>query len=219
MTTPPRSLSRTACRGAGVIAAIGWAALAMQLVVTLGMMTADGHSVPAALWRYLGYFTILTNLLVALTMTRVARGRWPGGHAADVSVITGVVLAIAIVGVVYEVLLSGRVPAMGPLWWTADRLLHYAVPALSVVWWILAVPKHTLGAADPVRWLAYPALYLVYALARGAVDQWYPYFFIDVGAIGYRRALTNASLLSVGMLVAGYAVVGIVALTRTLRRS
>ena len=219
MTTPPSSLSRAAGRAASVIAAIGWLALAMQLVVTLGMMTADGHSVPAALWRYLGYFTILTNLLVALTMTRVARERWPGGPVPDVSVITGVVLAIAIVGVVYEVLLSGRVPAMGPLWWTADRLLHYAVPALSVVWWILAVPKHTLGAGDPVRWLAYPALYLVYALARGAVDQWYPYFFIDVGAIGYRRALTNASLLSVGMLAAGYVVVGLAALTRVSRRS
>ena len=219
MTTPPSVLSRTARRAAGVIATIGWLALVMQLVVTLGMMTADGHSVPAALWRYLGYFTILTNLLVALTMTRVARERWPGGPAPQVSVITGVVLAIAIVGVVYEVLLSGRVPAMGPLWWTADRLLHYVVPALSVVWWLVAVPKHTLGAGDPVRWLAYPAAYLVYALARGAVDQWYPYFFIDVGAIGYRQALTNASLLSVGMLAVGYVVVGLVALAHTSRRS
>lgn len=219
MTTPPSVLSHAARRGAGVIAAIGWLALGLQLVVTLGMMTADGHTVPAALWRYLGYFTILTNLLVALTMTRVARDRWPGGAAPHVSIVSGVVLAIAIVGVVYEVLLSGRVPAMGPLWWTADRLLHYVVPTLAVLWWLAFVPKHTLGAGDPIRWLAYPAGYLVYALARGAVDQWYPYFFIDVAAIGYGQALTNAALLSVGMLAVGYVVVGLVALTRFSRHS
>jgi hypothetical protein len=223
MSTPritlPPPFSRAARTAAAVIAAIGWLALAMQLVVTLGMMTADGHSVPAAVWRYLGYFTILTNLLVAVTMTRVARDRWPAGAAPQVSVVSGVVLAIAIVGVVYEVLLSGRVPAMGPLWWTADRLLHYVVPTLAVLWWLACVPKHTLGARDPVRWLAYPAGYLVYALARGAVDQWYPYFFIDVAAIGYGQALTNAALLSVGMLAVGYVIVGLVALTRTSRTS
>lgn len=219
MTMSQVTLSPAARRMAAVIAAVGWLALGLQLTVTLGMMTADGHSVPAALWRYLGYFTILTNLLVAVTMTRVARARWPGGAAPQISVVSGVVLAIAIVGVVYEVLLSGRVPAMGPLWWTADRLLHYVVPALAVLWWLVFVPKHTLGAGDPVRWLAYPVGYLVYALARGAVDQWYPYFFIDVAAIGYGRALTNAALLSGGMLAAGYVVVGLVALARTSRDS
>lgn len=219
MPSPVSALSESARRAAAVIAAIGWLALTLQLAVTVGMMTADGSSVPAAIWRYLGYFTILTNLLVAFTMTRVARHRWPGGVAPSLSVVSGVVLAIAIVGVVYEVLLSGRVPAMGPVWWTADRLLHYVVPTLAVLWWLVFVPKHTLGARDPLRWLAYPAGYLVYALARGATDQWYPYFFIDVAAIGYGQALTNAALLSAGMLAVGYVVVGLVALTRTWRNS
>lgn len=197
------------------IATFGWIALALQLAVSVQMMTADGASLPAAIWRYLGYFTILTNLLVAVMHTRVALRRWPGGPAPDPSTITGVVLAIAIVGVVYEVLLSGRVPAMGPVWWTADRLLHYVVPAMTVLWWLLFVPGRALTFADPLRWLAYPVSYLVYALARGAVDGWYPYFFIDVGAIGYARALANGAVLSLSMLVAGLAVVAAV---RTMRR-
>ncbi|MEZ5420482.1 MAG: Pr6Pr family membrane protein [Vicinamibacterales bacterium] len=69
-----------------------------------------------------------------------------------------------------------------------------------------------------MRWLAYPVAYLAYALTRGSVDGWYPYFFIDVAAIGYGRALTNAALLSGGMLVAGYAVVALVVLARWARR-
>lgn len=185
------------------------------------MMTADGYSLAAAIWRYLGYFTILTNLLVAVRHTRVAIGRWPDGPAPDASAITGMVLAIAIVGVVYEVLLSGqvllsgRVPAMGPVWWTADRLLHYVVPALTVGWWVLFVPGHALGIADPPRWLVYPVSYLAYSLTRGAFDGWYPYFFIDAGAIGFVRALSNSAALSVSMLLAGFA---LVATVRAFRR-
>lgn len=217
--TSHAAITTTGRRVAAVIAAIGWLALALQLTVSLTMLTADGHSLAGAVWRYLGYFTILTNLIVALTMTRVAQSRWPGGTPPDAPTITGVVLTIAIVCVSYDLLLSGRVPAMGPLWWTADRLLHYAVPVLSVGWWLAWVPKQPLGAAHPPRWLIFPALYLVYAIARGAVDGWYPYYFIDVGALGYAQTFTNALMLSAAMLVAGYVVVGVVALTRGRRDS
>jgi len=54
-------------------------ALALQLAVSVQMRTADGYSLAGAIWRYLGYFTILTNLPVAVTHMRVALGRWPGG--------------------------------------------------------------------------------------------------------------------------------------------
>ena len=216
---PHADVSAMGRRVAAAIAAIGWLALALQLTVSITMLTSDGHSLAGAVWRYLGYFTILTNLIVAVTMTRVAQGRWPGGTLPDVPAITGVVLTIAIVCVTYDLLLSGRVPAMGPLWWTADRLLHYVVPVLSVGWWLVWVPKQALGAAHPPRWLIFPALYLVYAIVRGAVDGWYPYYFIDAGALGYAQTLTNALVLSAAMLVAGYVVVGVVALTRGRRDS
>lgn len=213
------ALSPQARRASVVIAGVGWVALTLQLAVSVRMMTADGHSVVAALWRYLGYFTILTNLLVATMHTRVARDRWPGGPAASPSAITGIVLAIAIVGVVYEVLLSGRVPAMGPVWWTADRLLHYAVPALTVLWWVRFVPASTLTFADALRWLVYPVSYLVYALARGAVDGWYPYFFIDVGRLGYPAALANAFALALAMLTAGLVLVAVTRAVGAMGRS
>lgn len=210
--------SPAARRAAALIATTGWLALSMQLTVTIGMMTADGHSVPAAIWRYLGYFTILTNVLVAITMSRIAWPRTFGGDPSA-SAVTGTVLAIAVVGVVYHWLLSAIVPAMGPLWWTADRLLHYLIPAASVVWWVAFASTHDLGLRDPIRWLAFPVSYLVYALARGAVDGWYPYFFINVATIGYTRTFTNAALLSAATLVVGYAVVGLVLWSRSRRSS
>lgn len=210
MAIPTSVLSSPTRRVAGVIAALAWLALAMQLTVTVRMMTEDGASLAEALWRYLGYFTILTNLLVAVTMTRVALGRGP-----DVPAITGVVLAIAIVCVSYDVLLSDIAPEMGPLWSTADRLLHYVVPITSALWWLVFVPKQSLTMRHPPQWIVFPVAYFLYALVRGAFDDWYPYFFIDAGMLGYPRTLLNALGLSLGMLLAGYA---IVALARLLSR-
>ena len=201
------AISAAGCQAAGILAALGWVALALQLVVSIDLTTSAGRTVVAALWSYLGYFTILTNLLVAVTLTRVWRGRKSGSTTPSISTISGVMLAIAIVGVVYHTLLSMRVPAMGPLWWTADRMLHYLIPILSVLWWLKYVPTHTLTYRDAVTWLAFPVGYLAYALVRGSFDGWYPYFFIDVGALGYRRTLMNATVLSVAMLSAGGIVV------------
>ena len=50
----------------------------------------------------LGYFTILTNLLVAATFLSVAAGRPPSPRWFG-----GVLLAIALVGVIYAALLAG----------------------------------------------------------------------------------------------------------------
>lgn len=215
MPSPPAPqtpvLSAAGRLAAGVVALVATGGLLLQLLVTLGMLTAQGFSVPAALWRYLAFFTVLTNLLVAVTLaaaTRAGSGRGPSP-----STITGVVLAIGVVGVVYDQLLSGRVPEMGAMWWTADRTLHYVVPSLTVLWWLVFVPKHTLTVADPPRWLAYPLGYLVYALVRGAFDGWYPYFFVDVGQLGYPQALLNAAGLAIAMLIVGYGLVAVVRLT------
>ncbi len=204
MTTP---LAR---RFAAPLAVIGWSALALQLAVSVGLSREAGQSVAIGLWRFIGYFTILTNVRVALAFTRLARG----GAVASAP-FTGVVLAIGVVGVVYETVLSGVVPAMTPVWWIADRALHYVMPIATVAWWLAFTPKAELEYGDAIRWLRYPLGYLVYALLRGAIDGWYPYFFVDASRLGYARALTNAAALTLAMLVAGLL---LVAVTRFARR-
>ena len=51
-------------------------------------------------------------------------------------------------------------------------------------------------------WLIYPAVYLVYILARGAISAVYPYPFVDVSLLGYRGVLVNTvvfTLIFVGL--------------------
>lgn len=205
MTTP---LAR---RLAALIAVIGWSALALQLAVSVGLTREAGQSVVIGLWRFVGYFTILTNVRVALAFTRLARG-----GAVPSAPFTGVVLAIGVVGVVYETVLSGVVPAMTPVWWIADRVLHYVMPIVTVAWWLAFTPKAGLEYRHAVRWMRYPLGYLVYALLRGAIDGWYPYFFVDASRLGYARALTNAAALTLAMLVAGLLLVAVTRFARGL---
>jgi hypothetical protein len=59
-------------RAAAVLVAIvSWAGLAVQFSATY----ANHHDVAASLWVLARFFTIMTNLFVALTMTWVAIGR------------------------------------------------------------------------------------------------------------------------------------------------
>jgi hypothetical protein len=192
---------------AAVIAIIDWAALALQLSLTLGIVVGQGRSIWSGLWLFLGYFTVLTNIMVAVSMSLVAMDRWPGGPRPSASALTAVALAITIVGVVYHLLLSGRVPDLSSLGWVADRTMHYLVPALSLVFWVMFVPKSSFTFKDPFLWIVYPLGYLVYAMARGSLDGWYPYFFIDVGVIGYAKSMLNAAVLSAVVLALGFAIV------------
>ncbi len=192
---------------AAAIAIIGWAALALQLWLTLGIVIGQGRSVGAGLWLFVGYFTVLTNILVAASISLVALDRWPGGPRPSASVLTAVALAITIVGVVYHLLLSGRVPDLSSLGWIADRTMHYLVPVLSLAFWVIYVPKSYFTFTDPFLWILYPLGYLVYAMARGSLDGWYPYFFIDVGVIGYAKSMLNAAVLSAVVLIIGFVIV------------
>jgi hypothetical protein len=82
-----------------IIALVGWFALGLQLHI----MVNKAPSVTTALVNFFSYFTILTNLIVAVSFT--AQLLRPGGFFSRLSVKAGVTLYIAIVGIVYSLLL------------------------------------------------------------------------------------------------------------------
>ena len=63
---------------------------------------------------------------------------------------------------------------------------------LFMAYWWFYFPKGALRWSYPLIWGLYPAAYLIYALARGAIIGSYPYGFIDPIAIGYQRTMINA---------------------------
>jgi hypothetical protein len=183
-----------------VIAVLGWFALAAQFYLILENRAA---SVPETIIRYFSFFTILTNLLVALCCT--FRLIQPAGEAhyffTRNSVTTAIAVYITIVGIVYNVILRILWNPAG-LARLVDELLHTVIPVLFIIFWLLCIPKSHLRWSNMFTWLLYPLVYLIYILLRGAYTGYYPYPFTDVGQLGYHKVFING----LGMLGAFLAV-------------
>lgn len=191
-----------AARGWRILfAVVGWAGLLAQygLILHGGTRSALGSTVV-----FLSYFTILTNILVALALTAPALapdsrlGRW----TASEGVRAALAMYIAVVGLIYHALLASTWNPHGLLFYV-NQILHTVMPIAFVLDWLLFVPKGRLRWIDPVKWLAYPLLYGVWTAAHGQLIGWYPYWFIDIGALGWAAALVNFGLLLVFFLVLG----------------
>ena len=159
---------------------------------------------------YFSFFTILTNLLVALVFTSVAvrpAAGWVQFFLSP-SVQGGTAVYIAIVGIVYQLLLRQLWNPQGAQR-LADMLLHAVIPLGYVVYWLIFARRARLRWLDAVVWLAYPGVYLVYVLARGAVSGLYPYPFVDVNALGYAGVLARAVVLMAVFLGMGLLIVAV----------
>jgi len=193
---------------AAVGALLGWFALALQLYLML--VQAPGPERLDAVITYFSFFTILTNILTAVVFTAVAlqpKAGW-GQWLRRPSVQAATAVYIAIVGMVYQLLLRQLWNPQGAQW-VADVLLHSIIPVGYVVYWLLFAPRAGLNWKDAVVWLTYPAVYLVYILARGAVSGLYPYPFVDVNVLGYGGVIARAGLLMLVFLGMGLLVVAV----------
>jgi hypothetical protein len=193
----------------------GWAALVLQLALLIATRLGRGESVAGGLVNYFGFFTILTNLLVAsaLSLPWAAGGSRAARWMARPRVLAGIATSIALVGIVYGVLLRGLWQPQG-LHWLADVLLHDAMPVIFLVYWWLFVPPSRLRGRDVANWAIYPALYFVYCLLRGAWGGPYPYPFIDVGQLGYAHVGLNALAMLLVFTVLGWLMIGLDRLKR-----
>jgi hypothetical protein len=184
---------------AALVAIVCWAGLAIQFATTYEAQ----HDVTMTLWVLARFFTILTNVLVAVTMTWVAIGR-----KVSPDLLGGVTLAILLVGIIYWLLLHGLHLLSGRAF-VANVLLHDASPVLMALWWLFFAPRAKLRWSSAIWWAAYPLAYLVYVLARGRMDGRYPYPFIDVAKLGWMQTALNVGGIALGFILAGFALVWI----------
>ncbi|MEO5611269.1 MAG: Pr6Pr family membrane protein [Sphingomicrobium sp.] len=178
---------------AEVAALIGWAALALQLALIVRNLG------PAlGVWRFVGFFTILTNIgasVVAMAMALDSHGPLARARARLMAA-----TSIALVGITYSVALRALWHPTG-LQKVADMALHDAMPLLFLAVWVVA-PHPGLKWRE-IGWaLLPPAAYLAYSLARGAIDGWYAYWFLNPA-----EQSAGALLVSVAVMLAGFAAV------------
>jgi hypothetical protein len=165
----------------GLTALVAIGALVLQLVLVIqGGRVLDENSQPALpirLGRLVSYFTIQSNLLVAISTTQLARDPLRDGTTWRV-VRLAAVAGIFVTGVVHFILLRPLLDLDGADW-AADKLLHMAVPLLAVVGWALFGPRPRIEGRE-LKWaLAWPIVWLVWTLVVGGLSGWYPYPFLD----------------------------------------
>jgi hypothetical protein len=178
----------------GFVAAVtGWASLLFGYFV-------DGnfHSLARTI-NFFSYFSTLSNILAALTLTVAAfqpaeRRHWLTRPLAA----TGIALYMGITGLPFIIQLLwspfGLLVAV-------DFRLHYLMPTVYLLFWLIYVPQGTLLPRDIRIWLIFPFVYAIYALIRGAYSGFYPLPFLNVDALGFIRVFANMGLMLISLLV------------------
>lgn len=176
--------------------------LAVAVIVTLMTrlnMTASENATSflGAVWIDYRFFTIWTNTVIAAVCVGLAFGRtvpqWLSAGSA---------LSIALVAGVYHALLAQGRNLVG-LEWGVDVMVHTVIPAAFIGLWMFALAKDRLAWGNLLIWMAYPLIYSIYAIGRGAVDGIYPYFFLDIANLGSGGVAIWVAGLSAVFVMAG----------------
>jgi hypothetical protein len=173
------------------------AAILTQLFSLRGQSTFDPVN-------FFSYFTIDSNVIAAavLLVGAVTRSRERDGF----DLLRGAaVVYMAITGIVFTLLLSGTDVDTAIPW--VNTVVHELIPLVMVTDWLAVPPRQRLSLRTAVGWLAFPLVWILYTMIRGAAVGRYPYPFLDPRGSGYASVVAYcvailALLLVVGVVVA-----------------
>jgi hypothetical protein len=178
--------------------AFGIVALALQFWLSMGAMMGSGRDLFGSLGAFFSYYTILTNtVLVLIYLSTIWQADWLNLFRQPV--LRGMMVAnIALVSIFFFFVLR-HLYVLTDLFLLADNLLHYLCPLLYLLWWLTAQPHGHLRWGNLPLMLAPTFAYFLYAMARGAWVNEYPYPILDAGVLGYGQVLLNAVMMTAGL--------------------
>jgi hypothetical protein len=182
-----------------VVAVVAWCAVVLQLVLvcrgTVILVEQDPPALPTRIYRFFAYFTVQSNLLVAIASTALARDPVLDGTGWRIARLAGLV-GITVTGLVHFFLLRPLLDLTGADW-LADKMLHMVVPVLAVAAWAWVGPRPRVVAREAAYALCWPLAWLAWTLAVGQVDGWVPYPFLDADEEGWG----SVAVVGVGITV------------------
>jgi hypothetical protein len=171
-----------------VTALVALTGLVTQVIATASDTTGQFRTAAGRIANLFCFFTIDSNLLVTVTSALVALGLARGRLFAVLWL--DALVGIIVTGIVYQVALAGLYELHGlPLF--SDTVLHKVTPILFVLGWLVAGPRGALTWRTVWWSLLYPLVWVGFTLPRGALTGFYPYPFIDAGALGYGAVTVN----------------------------
>ncbi|MCF6228444.1 MAG: Pr6Pr family membrane protein, partial [Planctomycetes bacterium] len=190
-------LGLTACAG-----------IVINFVYNISIKHETGESVADEIIKLLGYFTILTNIIVAVTASVI--GLWPSSKLGQLfsrpAVFGGIVVSIVIVGGIYHLFLASQYSPKG-IGLLVNTIEHTVVPIGAVLYWFIYTPEKRLPLWAPLVWCIYPVTYGIYVIIRGSIINKYPYYFIDLSELSVSEVAINSLGVFVTFIVCGYVLI------------
>lgn len=184
------------------------------LVINFAVLSRNNPSLyPLLIFNNISYFTIQSNLIVALVCYSSLTKNWLSHRSWFPVLAFGASVNIAVTGIIYLLILQFTWNPQG-LDLFANVLLHYVTPVLYIWYWFWERFVTSVRAVS--IWITYPIVYLVYSLFRGSLDSFYPYPFLDVNQHGLQQVIANSVNIAIVFISIG---AGLLFIKRLIGRS
>jgi len=197
-----------------ICALLAWTLIVGQYVVLLKDGTYGGLASTSL--SYFGFFTVTTNILVALAFSVPFLKPASKLHAffERQSVRAAIALYIFVVAVIYYALLAADHNPEG-ISAHFNTGLHFLMPVLYILDWLIFADKGSISYKSAPYWTLYPIGYGVFNLIRGHFTGFYPYPFLDISKIG--AGAVSMNMLGFALFY-GFGGVAVIFLGRVLSR-
>ncbi len=155
------------------------------------------------IWKYLSYYTTLSNLLVLVSFGALAF--WPESSLAmlfkNANIAAAIAFYITTVGIANYLIFGWlTLPFVNRI---ADLLVHAITPIMAFCYWLFLAEKGQLEYSLLGYWFIFPLGYAFYTMLHGKWSRFYPYEFTNIQVLGLKKVMLNAVGLSVCLLIGG----------------
>ncbi|WP_395062804.1 Pr6Pr family membrane protein [Flavobacterium sp.] len=171
-----------------------WTTIVSQFILIIQNRVV---SIAETLARFFTFFTILTNIIVAITFTVIwLQPKSRINFFLKPNTQTAIAVYIFVVGFIYNTILRFIWQPQG-IQKIIDEMLHLIIPTVYILYWYFEVKKTAIIWRNILGWLIYPILYLIVIMIRGTYSNYYPYPFVNVSELGLVKVAINSVYLTI----------------------
>ena len=162
---------------------IAFGLLILVAMITMIRFLVDEGSFNAL--NFFTFFTILSNLLAMGVLLEGGRRMLTGTPPIPDMIRGAAVVYMTVTYIVFAVLLRGLEEELQTHLAWVDSVFHRVAPIVLMLGWVVDPPKERIPFRRALWWLAFPLIWVVFTMIRGAIDGRYPYPFLDPANGGY----------------------------------
>lgn len=162
---------------------IAFGLLILVAMITMIRFLVDEGSFNAL--NFFTFFTILSNLFAMGVLLEGGRRMLTGTPPIPDMIRGAAVVYMTVTYIVFAVLLRGLEEELQTHLAWVDSVFHRVAPIVLMLGWVVDPPKERIPFRRALWWLAFPLIWVVFTMIRGAIDGRYPYPFLDPANGGY----------------------------------